>query len=74
MPFTIAFSRPAARAFDRLSGDMRDRIAVQIRRLETESRPHGTTVVYGEETHAYRIRVGTYRIIYGSTTMRRSSL
>ncbi len=50
------------RAYRRLHGSTRERIATAIDALSTEPRPFGVAKLAGHDD--FRIRVGDYRIVY----------
>jgi mRNA interferase RelE/StbE len=52
----------AARAYRRLHGPLRDRVAAAIDGLAVQPRPPGTTKLAGRDD--YRVRVRDYRIVY----------
>jgi len=52
----------AVRAYRRLQGPMRERIAEAIDRLAADPRPHGVVKLAGRDD--FRMRVGDYRIVY----------
>ena len=52
----------AVRAFGRLRGPLRERIASAIDGLATDPRPHGAVKLAGRDD--FRVRVGDYRIVY----------
>jgi mRNA interferase RelE/StbE len=49
--------------FKKLPQDLQNRIQPKIDALATEPRPSGVKKLKGEE-NTYRIRVGSYRVIY----------
>lgn len=57
-------SRRVEKEIANLPRDARDRVIAAIRRLAKDPRPRGTRKLAGEMQGAWRIRVGTYRIIY----------
>jgi mRNA interferase RelE/StbE len=48
---------------DRIRSDDFERLTAAINKLVTEPRPHGVRKIEGAAT-AYRIRVGSYRVVY----------
>ncbi len=60
--YSVQIKRSAEKEMDSLPESVFDRIAESIRVLETEPRPHGSRKLRGLEQ--YRLRVGTYRILY----------
>jgi mRNA interferase RelE/StbE len=63
-PFQVCGSHQALgrERHGRLSASLFDRIAEAVLRLETDPRPNGSRKLRG--TDGYRIRVGTYRVLY----------
>lgn len=65
--YTIEVSPAAERDLERLKRRIQrhdfERLRVAIRALADEPRPHGVRKIEGAET-AYRIRVGSYRVVY----------
>ena len=65
--FRLEVSPAADRDIERLKGRIRrqdfERLRVAIRSLANEPRPHGVRKIKGAE-RAYRIRVGSYRVVY----------
>jgi mRNA interferase RelE/StbE len=59
----------AARAFRRLHGSIKSRIATAIDGLEINPRPTGAAKLAGSDD--FRIRVGDYRIVYAVDDSRR---
>ena len=60
--YSLRIKRSAEKEMDRLSTAVFDRIAEAILQLETDPRPHGSRKLRG--TEEYRVRVGSYRILY----------
>ena len=60
--YSVRIKRSAEKEMDNLPKSAFDRIAESIRALETDPRPHGSRKLRGLEL--YRLRVGTYRILY----------
>lgn len=60
--FSVRIKRSAEKEMDSLPKSAFDRIAESICMLETDPRPHGSRKLRGLEQ--YRLRVGTYRILY----------
>lgn len=60
--YQVELSPRAGRAFDRLTGAIRDRALAAIDSLSRTPRPHGVVKLAGLD--AYRMRVGDYRVIY----------
>ena len=65
--FRLEVSPAADRDIERLKGRIRrqdfERLRVAIRGLANEPRPRGVRKIKGAEK-AYRIRVGSYRVVY----------
>ena len=61
--YSIRFVESAARSLKKLPVGPRLRIAARIEALADNPYPPGTRKMAGEE-HAYRIRVGDYRVVY----------
>lgn len=65
--YRLEVSPAADHDLERLKGRIRrqdfERLRVAIRSLSNESRPHGVRKIKGAE-RAYRIRVGSYRVVY----------
>ncbi|MFN6517131.1 MAG: type II toxin-antitoxin system RelE family toxin [Nostoc sp. CreGUA01] len=63
MTYTVEFSPSARKMFKKLPQNLQDRIQPKIVALATEPRPNGVKKLKGEE-NTYRIRVGSYRVVY----------
>ena len=63
MAYIVEFSPHAARQFTKLPTPVQNRIKTHIDALSENPRPPGATKIEGED-NCFRIRVGTYRIIY----------
>ncbi len=63
MNYRIIFHARAARDFRKLPQDIKIRLQPHIDALANNPRPHGVEKLTGIE-NGYRIRVGTYRILY----------
>lgn len=63
MTYTVEFSPSARKMFKKLPQDLQDRIQPKIDALAIEPRPSGVKKLKGEE-NTYRIRVGSYRVVY----------
>jgi mRNA interferase RelE/StbE len=61
--YSIRFVESAARSLKKLPVGPRVRIAARIEALADNPYPPGTRKMTGEE-HAYRIRIGDYRVVY----------
>ena len=60
--YEVRLHPEAVRAFRRLSGPLRERIASAIDGLAADPRPRGAVKLAGRDD--FRIRVGDYRIVY----------
>jgi mRNA interferase RelE/StbE len=60
--YSVAFERAALREFLHLQPEIRLRIQDAVTALQEEPRPRGCVKLAGVE--AWRIRVGSYRVIY----------
>jgi mRNA interferase RelE/StbE len=63
MPYRIEFAPRADRDLGGLPGDVQRRVKVRVEALAEDPRPRGVEKLSGEEG-LYRIRIGTYRVIY----------
>ncbi|PSB46866.1 type II toxin-antitoxin system mRNA interferase toxin, RelE/StbE family [Cyanosarcina cf. burmensis CCALA 770] len=63
MTYQVEFSRQAQKQFDALPRQIQQRLQPQIDTLAEEPRPSGVKKLKGAENQ-YRIRVGSYRIVY----------
>ena len=63
MPYAIEFSRRALRHFRSLPRQTQQRLQARIDALEENPRPSGAIKLQGRSDE-YRIRVGSYRVIY----------
>lgn len=63
MPFRVEFSPRADRDFDSLPQEAKKRVQIRIDALADNPRPVGVEKLAGE-AGTYRVRVGTYRILY----------
>ncbi len=61
--YSIQFAESAARSLARLPTAVRVRITTKIDALADNPHPAGTRKMKGDE-HAYRLRVGDYRVVY----------
>jgi mRNA interferase RelE/StbE len=61
-PYEIRLHPAAARAYRRLQGPLRERIAAAVDALALDRRPDGVVKLAGRDD--FRIRVGDYRIVY----------
>jgi len=62
MTYKVEVERKAAKALERINDPDYSRIKTAILSLANEPRPYGYIKLKGRE--AYRITIGTYRIIY----------
>ncbi|CAN5759031.1 type II toxin-antitoxin system RelE/ParE family toxin [soil metagenome] len=62
-PYQVEIARRAAKALAKLPRKEQLRIRAAIDLLAGNPRPPGCTAMAGE-AHAYRVRVGDYRIVY----------
>ena len=62
MTYALVIERRAQRSLSRIAAQDQERIAVAIRGLADEPRPHGVNKLSGR--NAWRIRVGDYRVLY----------
>ena len=60
--YSVGFASGARQALRRLDAPVRKRIAERIEALEQDPRPSGCKKLAGSEL--WRIRVGTYRVVY----------
>ena len=63
MPYIVQFTRSADRDLDKVAPFDRNRIIRKIAELAQDPRPVGVKKLRGAEDF-YRIRVGSYRVIY----------
>jgi mRNA interferase RelE/StbE len=61
--YQVEFSKPALKQFQRLPREVQERIAPRIDALAADPRPHGVEKLEGEDDF-YRLRVGSYRVVY----------
>ena len=61
--YTITFTRPARKEFEKLSLQLETRIFKRIEYLGQEPRPTGCQKLRGQND-LWRIRIGDYRVIY----------
>ncbi len=62
-PYRVEFARPALKEFEALPRQAQERIAPRITALAEDPRPRGVEKLKGQSDQ-YRIRVGSYRVIY----------
>ena len=63
MTYTVRLNTRVGKVLDLLPPDMRRRIVRRLEALEDNPRPRGVEKLAGVE-ELYRVRVGTYRIVY----------
>ena len=63
MTYTVRLNTRVGKVLDRLPPDMRRRIVRRLEALEDNPRPRGVEKLAGVE-ELYRVRIGTYRIVY----------
>jgi mRNA interferase RelE/StbE len=61
--YEVEFVASAAKEFRSLDAEIKRRVAVAINALRENPRPRGTRKLRGHK-HLYRIRVGSYRVVY----------
>jgi mRNA interferase RelE/StbE len=61
--YTLRFKNSAAKEFQGLPTDIKQRVAEAIERLRFNPHPDGVTKLKGDD-YLYRIRVGDYRVVY----------
>ena len=64
MPYEVEFSKRAAKDYDSLDRQTRERIDRKLEYLRATPRGADTKKLVGTKKELYRARVGTYRIIY----------
>ena len=62
--YRVLLERAAEKDLARLSSEVHDRVITAIQALATNPRPSGCRKLVGSKND-WRIRVGTYRVIYG---------
>ena len=60
--YRIIIENRAAKGIESLSDDIIQRVTDEIKRLESNPRPHGVKKLAGEDS--WRIKIRTYRILY----------
>ena len=60
--YSVLVKRSAEKEIASLPGDVRQRVVQQIRALAVDPRPHGCEKLSASES--YRVRTGSYRIVY----------
>jgi mRNA interferase RelE/StbE len=63
MKYTVRLNARVGKVLNRLPPDMRRRLVRRLAALEDNPRPRGVEKLAGVE-ELYRVRVGTYRIVY----------
>ena len=61
--YSISFARSARKEWERLPGDIADRILAKIEALAGNPRPVGVIKLHGQK-NLWRLRVGDYRVVY----------
>ncbi|MFW6123001.1 MAG: type II toxin-antitoxin system RelE family toxin [Thermodesulfobacteriota bacterium] len=69
MEYKVTLAASALREFRALSGDIKNRVKSTIERLRKNPRPSGIRKIQGRE-NLYRLRVGSYRLVYEVDDMR----
>lgn len=64
MSYRIVFKDSARREAVQLPSEVRGAAAQAIEELKQDPRPHGCTALQGNLRGYYRVRLGSYRIIY----------
>lgn len=62
MSFQVSVERPALKSLSRIPSPHRERIVEAIEALSSNPRPSGVKKLSGRD--AWRIRIGTYRVLY----------
>ena len=62
MSYELLIERAARKALEKIPQPHRDRIITAVFELASEPRPQGSRQLTGRE--AWRIRIGSYRVIY----------
>ncbi|WP_414621448.1 type II toxin-antitoxin system RelE family toxin [Calothrix sp. CCY 0018] len=62
MTYQVEFTSKAFKQLEKLSNDLQQRIKIKVYELAENPRPSG--VVKLENSDKYRIRVGSYRVLY----------
>jgi mRNA interferase RelE/StbE len=63
MKYTVRLNTRVGKVLDRLPPDIRRRLVRRLEALEDNPRPRGVEKLAGVD-ELYRVRVGTYRIVY----------
>jgi mRNA interferase RelE/StbE len=63
MPYSISLSRKAAKQLASIPRAHQQRIVAAIDALQANARPRAAVKITGTQNH-YRLRVGTYRVLY----------
>jgi len=63
MKYTVRLNTRVGKVLDRLPLDIRRRLVRRLEALEDNPRPRGVEKLAGVD-ELYRVRVGTYRIVY----------
>jgi mRNA interferase RelE/StbE len=62
--YTVTIGSRAEREFLRLKPKTRDRVAGAIAALSEDPRPHGARKLKSAAADSWRVRVGSYRVLY----------
>ena len=63
MPYTVELNTAAQRDYSHLDRSISERVSAAFDALEVDPRPRGCVKLVGQRQH-YRVRVGSYRIVY----------
>lgn len=63
-PYRIEVARPAAKALAKVPQPDRGRIVAKIDALAADPRPPGVEAIQGSDDPLFRVRVGSYRVVY----------
>lgn len=63
MPYSISLSRKATKQLASIPHAHQERIVAAIDALQANARPRAAVKIAGTQNH-YRLRVGTYRVLY----------
>jgi mRNA interferase RelE/StbE len=63
MKYTVRLNTRVGKVLDRLPPDIRRRLVRRLEALEDNPRPRGVEKLAGVD-ELYRVRIGTYRIVY----------
>jgi len=62
--YNLLASKSAVKQLSKLTLSIRERINRRIENLALDPRPPGSTMLEGTKEAVYRIRVGSYRVLY----------